>query len=404
MLRPQRQQSRFLRGQRQLLVLGVGVQGLGAAQHRGQRLDRDPDHVVVGLEGLQARTRGLGVEPEGRRTGVLGAEALPHQPRPQATRRTELGHLLEQVEVRVEEETQGRREPIHGEAAGQDRLHVLHRVPEGERHLLHRGRPRLPDVVAGDGDGVPPRQVVRAELDDVRHQPQGGFRREDVGAPRHVLLQDVVLDGPVQAVPRHPLALGHAEQQSQQDGRRSVDGHGHRHAVQGDAVQQDLHVRQGAHRHPDLSDLRFRCGVVGVVAHLGGQVKGHAQPGLPLFQQEPVAPVGLLRGRVARVLSHGPQPATVQGRVDAPGVRELAREAQVAQVVELRGVLGGVQRLQRDTARRGEGRLALGASRPLPPQPRVPDAFEFAWVEHRLPSVCPRTGYAPPGLSITTRG
>ena len=46
---------------------------------------------------------------------------------------------------------------------------------------------------------------------------------------------------------------------------------------------------------PDLADLAAGHRVVGVVAHLGGQVEGHAEPALPLLEQVAEAAVGLGR-------------------------------------------------------------------------------------------------------------
>ena len=56
--------DRCLGGQRQRLVAGIGVQRLGAAQHRRQGLQRDADDVVVGLLRRQRGAAGLGVEAQ----------------------------------------------------------------------------------------------------------------------------------------------------------------------------------------------------------------------------------------------------------------------------------------------------------------------------------------------------
>ena len=62
------------------------------------------------------------------------------------------------------------------------------------------------------------------------------------------LLEDVVLGGAAQLLRGDPLLLGggHVERQ-QHDGRR-VDGHGGADLVQGDPVEQPLHVVQRGHR------------------------------------------------------------------------------------------------------------------------------------------------------------
>ena len=79
------------------LVVGVGVERLGPAQDRGQRLDRDAGQVVERLLRGQRDAGGLGVEAHPGRALVLGAVALGHEPVPDPARRAELGDLLEEV-------------------------------------------------------------------------------------------------------------------------------------------------------------------------------------------------------------------------------------------------------------------------------------------------------------------
>jgi hypothetical protein len=66
-----------------------GVQRLGAAEYRGQRLDRGADDVVVGVLLGQADPRRLAMSPQHFRAVVLGPE-LGHDPVPQRPRCAEL--------------------------------------------------------------------------------------------------------------------------------------------------------------------------------------------------------------------------------------------------------------------------------------------------------------------------
>ena len=140
--------------------------------------------------------------------GLRGAEAVAHQPRPQPPRGAELRHLLQEVVVRVEEEREALAERVDVEPRVDRRLHVGDRVGEGERHLLHRRRARLADVIAADRDRVPLRHLALAEREDVGDDAQRRLGRIDVGAARDVLLEDVVLDRARELPRRHPLALG----------------------------------------------------------------------------------------------------------------------------------------------------------------------------------------------------
>ena len=180
LLRAQGEQRRLARRQGERLVERVGVQGVRPAEHRGQGLDGGSDDVVVGLLGGQRDAGGLGVEAQLPRALVLGPESLAHDRRPELARGAVLGDLLEEVVVRVEEEGDARREAIHRQPRVDAVLHVLDAVAQRERQLLQRRRARLPDVVAAHGDGVPARDALGTEGEDVGHQAHRRPRRVDV--------------------------------------------------------------------------------------------------------------------------------------------------------------------------------------------------------------------------------
>ncbi len=97
--------------------------------------------------------------------------------------------------------------------------------------------------------------------------------------------------------------------------------------------------------------------------------KAVERPVCPWREEELEALVGVLGGAEAGELAHRPQPAAVHARVDAAGVRELAREAD-ARLRVVADVLGGVQRLDLHV---GDGRephrslVPRAAVRPLEP-------------------------------------
>ena len=145
LLRAQRQRRGLGGRQRQRLVERVGVQRVGAAEHRGQRLQRGPHDVVVGLLRGQRHAGGLGVEAQLPRALVLRAEAVAHHVAPRCCRAARiLGDLLEEVAVRVEEERDPRRERVDVEAGVDAVLHVLDAVAQREGQLLRArsSRPR----------------------------------------------------------------------------------------------------------------------------------------------------------------------------------------------------------------------------------------------------------------------
>ena len=120
---------------------------------------------------------------------------IAHDAGPHATRATELGDLLKEIVMRVEEETETRCESIHVETRVNGGLHVCHAVGEGEGDLLRGGRSGFAHVVAGDGNGVPLGHVVRGPREGVGHKAHAVADGIDVGSARNVFLENVVLDG-----------------------------------------------------------------------------------------------------------------------------------------------------------------------------------------------------------------
>ena len=112
LLGAQRDARRLLGRQRHRLVHRVGVQRLRAAEHAGQRLDRGAHDVDLGLLRGQRHPAVWVWNRNCIERSELRAVTLPHPPRPDPTRRAVLGDLLEEVDVRVEEERQPRRERI----------------------------------------------------------------------------------------------------------------------------------------------------------------------------------------------------------------------------------------------------------------------------------------------------
>src|SRR6266487_4652211 len=115
LLGPQRGRGGPLGRQREHLVQRVGVQALGATQHGGQRLHR-----------------GLGVELQLLRLRILDLVAVPQPPGPDPPGRAELADLLEEIDVRVEEERQllGHHAKVQAAALGQ--LQVGEPIGQGE--------------------------------------------------------------------------------------------------------------------------------------------------------------------------------------------------------------------------------------------------------------------------------
>ena len=124
---------------------------------------------------------------------------------------------------------------------------------------------------------------------------------------RQVLFDDVVLGGPAKDVVVDALVLGGRDVERQQPDGGRVDGHRRVHLVERQPIEKGAHVADVRNRNPDLADLSASERIVGVVAGLGGQIEGDAEPGLAFRE---VGPIELVRcgGRaVARVGPHDPR-------------------------------------------------------------------------------------------------
>ena len=107
------------------------------------------------------------METELVRPGVFGPKGVLHLPGPYAARRPEFAHFLEEVIMRVEEETQPGSEVVDFKASLQALADVLKAVGQCKGKLLDCVGTRLAYVIAADANWVPARDVPRAELHGV---------------------------------------------------------------------------------------------------------------------------------------------------------------------------------------------------------------------------------------------
>src|SRR5262249_26045059 len=104
LLGAQRDQYSLLCRERECFIQGVGMERVGTAEHGRQGLNCRTNDVVVGLLGCERDACRLRVAAHHPGAGVLSTVALAHKLCPQATPGAELGNLLEEVVVYVEEE------------------------------------------------------------------------------------------------------------------------------------------------------------------------------------------------------------------------------------------------------------------------------------------------------------
>ena len=126
---------------------------------------------------------------------------------------------------------------------------------------------------------------------------------------------------------RDALLLAGDDEAGEHRQHRAVHRHRHRHLVERDAVEEDLHVLDGVDRDAGLADVADDAGVVAVVAAVGGEVEGHRQAHLPGGEVAAVEGVRLLGGREARRTGGS---STAGSRTSWPGRRARTARTRAA--------------------------------------------------------------------------
>ena len=145
---------------------------------------------------------------------------------------------------------------------------------------------------------------------------------------------------------RDALLLAGDDEAREHGQHRAVHRHRHRHLVERDAVEEDLHVLDRVDRDAGLADVADDARVVAVVAAVRREVERDRQAHLPGGEVLAVEGVRLLGGREARVLADRPRPVRVHRRPRAP--HERLEAGQPADGLEPLEVGRRVQRLHRD--------------------------------------------------------
>ena len=326
LLGPQRQTRRFLGGQRQRFILGVGVERLRPTQHGGQRLHRNAHHVHVRLLRGESGSSGLDVKAHHQGARITCTETIAHEGSVQPPRSAILCDLFQKIVVRVEEEGKARSKFIHLQTCPKCRLDVGDGVRQSEGHFLRRSGAGFANVIAADGNSVPFRQLARGPREEIGDNPHGRPRRVDIGSARDVFLEDVVLDSARELAQVGALAARHQHVEAQQNRRRRIDGHGRGDVRQSNAVEQTMHVVQSADGHAHPAHFTGRQIVIGIHPHLRGQIEGNRKSGDALRKKIAVTPVAFLGRPESGVLAHGPQPAAIHVGIYPSGVGVLAGE------------------------------------------------------------------------------
>ncbi|CAB4346808.1 unannotated protein [freshwater metagenome] len=117
---------------------------------------------------------------------------------------------------------------------------------------------------------------------------------------------------------------------------RTVHRHRNTHLIQGNAVEQNLHVFNRIDSDACLADIAHNVGVVRVVPAVGGEIEGDRQAHLAGSEVASIKRVRLFGGRESGVLADRPRAIRVHRRSHATGVGGEARQCvDIAERLEI---------------------------------------------------------------------
>jgi len=198
---------------------------------------------------------------QGQRLGILGIEGIDDLG-PQHSGAPELGDLHEVVHPFGPEERKAGRKDVDIDAGFDAGPRVFQSVRQGVSHFQIGSCAGFMHVIAGNADAVELGHVLAGVGKDVRDDAHGGFGRIDIGVAHHVFFEDVVLDGAGKLFRLDALLFGGHDIEGHDGDHGAVHGHGDAHLVQGDMIEEDLHIEDGIHRHTGFSDVSHHSGMV----------------------------------------------------------------------------------------------------------------------------------------------
>ena len=323
------------------------MQALRAAQRGRHRLDRGAHNIIVRILLGQRNAAGLAVGAQ--HLGLwVGRAKFIHDVMPQLARGAQLGDFHEEVHADAPEKAEARRKAVHRQPLGHGGANIFHAIGQRIGQLLHRRRTGFMHMIAADRDRVETRHMLSGIADDVRHDPHARFWRIDIGVADHELLQNIVLNGSGQQLLIDALLLGRDDVEGEHRQHRAVHGHGNRHLVERDLVEQNFHVRQRVDGDTGFAHVPGHPWVIAVIAAMGRQIERDRQALLPGGQIATIEGVGLLGRGKARILADRPGPPGIHRGIGPARIRLETRQARIDRV------RAGVERLDGDAL----GRLA----------------------------------------------
>ena len=282
--------------------------------------DTGTTYVVEGVLLGERPTRRLAVRTKRKALGVLRVE-LTDDLSPEAACSTHLSDLHEVVHPDSPEEGQTRSELVYRDTSSDTSLEVFETVSERVSHLDVCRSTSFLHVVARDRDRVELRHILRRVLEDVSDDTHREFGWVDVGVTHHELLEDVILDRTSHLIKLSTLLETCVDIECHDRKYGTIHRHRDGHLVEGDTIEEHLHILQRADRYPSLTDVTDYTRVVSVVPTVGSKVEGYRKTLLTRGKVTAIEGVRLFSRREACILTDRPRTHSVHTAIRTAQVR-----------------------------------------------------------------------------------
>ena len=140
---------------------------------------------------------------------------------------------------------------------------------------------------------------------------------------------------------RHALFFSSHDVEGHDGEHGAVHGHRNRHAIERNAVEQDLHIEDRVDGHAGFAYIARHALVVGIVAAMGSQIESDRQTLLARGEVAAIKGVRLFRRGESGVLADGPRAQAIHGAVRTAQKRRHTR--RVVEMLETDKILSSVE-------------------------------------------------------------
>ena len=276
------------------------------SQSCSHSLDTSTAYIIERILFSQRPTGSLGVRTQSQWFRILRIE-LFHDLCPKHTSRTHLGNFHKVIGTDSPEERQTRSKSIDIYACGNTGTKVFKTVGQRISQLNVCRSSRFLHVVTGDRDRVELRHLLRSIFENIGYDLHGECRRINISITHHEFFQDVILDSTCHFFQFSTLFQTGIDIECQNWKNSTIHSHGHRHLVQRNTIEKNLHILQWADRYTGLAHITYHTFMVRVVAAMCSQVEGYRQTFLSGSQITTVECIWFFSCRESGILTDCPR-------------------------------------------------------------------------------------------------